>query len=153
MTHSMIRNLALLCLAAGAGPLGAQAAAGPQPTPSAAVQEFMRAASDSNLAGMASLWGTSKGSAAVTGKPADFAKRVIVMQAYLHGIKARVLGEVSASRSDQRLVTTELARGACTVTLSVRAVKARDGWLVQEFDLDQAAQVNRPCAGDGNKDG
>jgi hypothetical protein len=133
----------------GASRLPGQTKPGPQPTPTAAVQEFMQAASDSNLTAMAALWGTAKGSAAVTGKPADFPKRVIIMQAYLNGIKSRVLSEVPAEKADQRLVTTEIARGACTVTLSVRAVKTKGGWLVQEFDLDQASHVNRPCGNSG----
>jgi hypothetical protein len=147
-----LRSLLTAGLVLAAGRLSAQAVVtGPQATPSAAVQEFMRAAADSNLVGMAELWGTAKGPVAKTRKPADFAKRIVIMQAYLDGVSSKVLSEVAASKPEMRLVTTELARGECTVTLTVKAVKTKGGWIVQEFDLDQASQVNKSCA--GNHDG
>ena len=147
MSSNGLRSLFFAGLVLAAGRLPAQAIVpGPQATPSAAVQEFMRAAADSNLAGMAQLWGTSKGPVAKTGKPADFAKRIVIMQAYLDGVSSKVLSEVAADKPELRLVTTELARGECSVTLTVKAVKTKGGWIVQDFDLDQASQVNKSCA-------
>jgi hypothetical protein len=115
-------------------------------TPIAAVEEFMRAAADSNLTRMAQLFGTEKGSASRAGEPKDFAKRMVVMQAYLHGINVRAVSEVASGQRDHVLVTTEIARGACKVTVPVTAFKSRDGWIVRSFDLVQIAQViNVPC--------
>jgi hypothetical protein len=31
------------------------------------------------------------------------------------------------------------------VTLPVTTAKAKEGWLVEAFDLAQAGQINRPC--------
>lgn len=126
------------------GPLAAQQ---PAPrSPSAVVEEFMRATADSNLARMSELWGSAKGSARQTGKPKDYQKRVVIMNAYLKGVSARALSEVDADNSNERIVTTELSRGTCRVTIPVTTVRTKGGWIVKNFDLNQAAQANRPCA-------
>ena len=143
MSNSASRALTL-ALALGA-PI-ALAAQRPQlpKTPSAAVQEFMRAVADSNLTRMAELWGTSKGPASQT-HPKDYEKRIVIMQAFLHGIKARTLGDVPSGKPGIRSVTTELAHQGCRVTLAVDVVKAKEGWLVTNFDLAEAGKVNQPC--------
>jgi len=128
-------------------PLSAQAPA--IATPSLAVEEFIRAAADSNLTRMSQLWGNARGSAARTGRPKEYGKRMVIMQAYLTGVQVRTLGEVSAGKAGRMLVTTELSRGPCKVTLPVTAVKAGSGWVVTEFDLAQAGEVNKPCEGSG----
>jgi len=57
---------------------GGGAASQPAPVPSAeaAVRSFFQAVADSNIARMATLWGTEKGSAASTGQPPDYEKRL-----------------------------------------------------------------------------
>lgn len=116
-------------------------------TPSAAVEEFFKAAADSNLTRMAQLFGTSRGSASRTGEPRDFAKRMVIMQAFLHDTRSRAVSEVASGQRDQMLVTTEIARGACKAVVSVTTYRSRDGWIVRSFDLDQVSTViNRPCA-------
>lgn len=129
--------------------LTAQVSRGPK-TPAAAVQEFMRALADSNLTRMAELWGTEKGPVSQT-HPKDYEKRILIMQMFLHGVQARTLGDVPSSKPGLRSVTTELAHNHCKVTISIDVVKAKNGWLVQNFDLAEAGHVNQPC--DSGKSG
>jgi hypothetical protein len=114
-------------------------------TPSAAVQEFMRAVADSNLTRMAQLFGNAKGASARTHQPVNYEKRMVTTQLFLRGVQARTLGDVPTEKGGMRSITTQLAHNGCTVTLSVNVVHAKEGWLVHDFDLDRAAQVNRPC--------
>lgn len=144
-------------LAMLAGPLAAQDEVRGGETPSAAVEEFMQAASDSNLVRMAQLFGTDRGSAARTGNPDDFARRMVVMQAALSGISVKAHGETVTTEKEHMVVTTEIIRGNCRVTVGITAVKAREGWLVRRFDLPSVWDgINRPCEATGrprNSDG
>lgn len=139
LARNMLVAVAAVVLAA---PLTAQKS---DRTPSAVVEEFMRATSDSNLIRMSELWGSSKGSARATGFPKDYQKRVAIMNAYLKGVSARALSEVDASKSSERIVTTELSNGLCRVTIPVTTVMTKSGWIVKSFDLSQAAEANKPC--------
>lgn len=146
---NIARNMLIAVAAvAFAGPLAAQKAS--QRSPSVAVEDFMRATADSNLVRMSELWGSSKGSARTTDFPKDYQKRMVIMNAYLKGISVRTLSEIDGNIPSQRIVTTELSNGSCRVVLPVVAVKTKEGWIVQSFDLNQAAKVNRPC--DDNKE-
>lgn len=119
-------------------------------TPSHAVEEFLRAAADSNLTRMGQLFGTDKGSFATTGKPENWSQRAVIVQAAFAGITVKALAETRLEEKDHSAVTTELARGACRVTIPVTVVKAKEGWLVRDFDFTAAWDgVNRPCQ-DGN---
>lgn len=140
LARNMVVAVAAVALAA---PLAAQQPA--TRSPSAVVEEFMRATSDSNLTRMSELWGSAKGSARSTNYPKDYQKRIAIMNAYLRGVSARALSEVDASSSDERIVTTEISNGPCRVTLPVTTVRTKSGWIVKSFDLSQAAQANKPC--------
>lgn len=108
----------------------------------------MRAAADSNLTRMAQLFGTNRGSAARTGQPDNFAQRMVVMQAMLGGTTARATGETATEDANRKVVTAEIARGNCKITVPVRTVKAREGWLVLGFEVQDVWDgVNRPCEG------
>lgn len=137
------RALALVLMLGAPIALTAQISRAPK-SPAAAVQEFMHAVADSNLARMADLWGTDKGPVSKT-HPKDYEKRIMIMQMFLHGVQSRTLGDVPSSKSGLRSVTTELAHNGCKVTISIDVVKAKDGWLVQSFDLAEAGRVNQPC--------
>ncbi len=129
-------------------PITAQEASRGGATASEAVEDFMRAASDSNLTRMAQLFGTDDGSAARTGEPEDFARRMVVIQAALAGITARATAETATTEEDHMVVTTEVVRGNCRVIVPVTAVRAREGWLVRRFDLPSIWDgINRPCEG------
>jgi hypothetical protein len=114
-------------------------------TPSAAVEEFMRAVADSNLVRMSQLFGNARGSAFRTHQPRDYEKRMVVIQAMLRGAQARALGEVPSEKNGGRTVTTQLSNNGCKVTIPFNVVKASEGWLVNEFKLESAAEVNKPC--------
>jgi hypothetical protein len=146
---SVASTLFVLAALVGTAPMVAQS--GPASTPTLAVQGFMQAVSDSNLTKMAELWGSSKGPAARTGQPKDYNRRLVIMHAYLAGITVRTLGEVPTSKRDRTLVTTELSRGVCKITLPVTAVKTGKGWVVNQFDLALAGEVNKPCEGSGSR--
>jgi len=133
------------CGGAGAGGSGT----GPVPpsnTAAAAVQSFMRAVADSNLAGMASLWGTARGSAARTRQPADYERRIVVMQSYLVHDDSRIVADVPDGTSGRHAVQVELRRQACTWTVPFSVIQLSDGgWLINQIDLTTAGNPARPC--------
>lgn len=148
MQHLIRSTWTLALLTAVAAPVVAQNAPRGAETATAAVEEFMRAAADSNLTRMSQLFGTDRGSAARTGQPENFAQRMVVMQAMLAGITVRANAETATTDDNRKVVTTEIARGNCRITIPVRAVKAREGWLVLGFEVQDVWDgVNRPCAG------
>jgi hypothetical protein len=136
------RNFALLILASAPIAVSAQATKAAA-TPSGAVEEFMRALADSNLTRMAELFGSAKGPVAKT-KTKDYQKKILIMQLFLHGAQAQTLGDVPG-KDGMRTVTTLLSNRGCKVTIPVNVVKADEGWLVHDFKLEDAAEVNKPC--------
>ena len=145
MTKYLWFGTGLLLAACGGG----GTAQSTQPVTSAAgvVKSFMQAVADSNLAKMASLWGTANGPASKTHQPPDWERRVAIMQAYLRNDSFRVTSDVAQtdeSRRDQQVV---IKRQACTWTVPFVTVKARDGsWVVTQVDLAAAGNPARPCA-------
>ncbi len=118
----------------------------PATTASAAVQTFMRAVSDSNLATMAALWGTAKGSAARTKQPPDYERRVAVMQSYLVHDDWRILGDSPDGSAARHAVQVQLRRQACTWTVPFSVIQLGDGsWLVNQIDLTAAGNPARGC--------
>jgi hypothetical protein len=143
-------SLTLVLLAMTVTPALAVAQGGKAKSASAAVEEYIKAASDSNLKRMAELLGTDKGSAAKVGLPGgNVEKRMVFTQAWLAHTSVRALSEIGGGKPNERIVTTEIARGTCKVVVPVVAVNsAKEGWLVRNLDLDQ---VKLPCpAGGGN---
>ena len=135
--------MALFLLAACGG--GRPAPVQPVQTASGAVQGFMQAVADSNLAKMATLWGTASGPAAKTRQPPDYERRIVIMQAYLRNQSFRVTSDVPES-PNRRDVQVELKRQTCTWSVPFVAVKSGDGtWLVNQVDLTAAGNPARPC--------
>ena len=147
MTLLATRHIAVLLALAVPAALDAQAAAKAAPTPAAAVEEFMRAVADSNLTRMSQLYGNGSGSAYVTHQPKGFEKRMVIIQALIHGVQAKTLGEVPAAKGGMRTVTTKLSHNGCTVTIPVNVIKSDLGWLVHDFDDVEASKINQPCEG------
>lgn len=137
------RNIALLVIACAPVVLHAQAGTAAN-TASGAVQEFIRAIADSNLTRVAQLWGNAKGPAARTHLPKDYEKKIVIMQAMIRSPEIKTLGDVPGENG-MRTVTAQLSSHGCTVTIPVNVVKAKEGWLVHDFKLDDAAAVNKPC--------
>jgi len=136
----------LLLVACGGGGGAEVAAVQPANTPSAAVREFMRAVADSNLDKMAMLWGTAKGPAARTRQPADYERRIVIMQSYLSHDDSRILSDTPEASEGQHTLQVELRRQACTWTVPFGAVQLGDrSWIVQRIDLTAAGNPARPC--------
>jgi len=112
--------------------------------PTAVVDQFMQAVADSNLNRMAQLWGTTRGSAAETGQPADYQRRIAIIWAYLRGSTVRVLGEVERT-SDRSVLAVDLRRSGCRYRVPFTMVRASGGWLVNAIDLAQVGVPGRPC--------
>ena len=105
----------------------------------------MKAVADSNLATMASLWGTASGPASKTRQPPDWQKRVAIMQAYLKNDSFRLTADVPGSDQNRRDVNVEIKRQTCTWTVPFVAVKSGQGWLVTEVDIATAGNPSRFC--------
>ena len=121
----------------------------PSSTAAAAVQSFMRAVADSNLAAMAALWGTDKGPAARTKQPSDYERRVAVMQSYLVHDDSRILSDAPDApdaSSGRHAVQVQLRRQACTWTVPFSVIQLSDGgWIINQIDLTTAGNPARPC--------
>ncbi len=137
---------AALLLAACSGGGAGTPQVNPANTASAAVQNFMKAVADSNLAAMAGLWGTSKGPAGRTRQPSDYERRIVVMQSYLSHDDFRILGDVPEASAGRHTVQVQIRRGACTWTLPFAVIQLSDAsWIVNQVDLTAAGNPARPC--------
>jgi hypothetical protein len=136
---------AAMLLAACGGGSGAPAVH-PANTASAAVENFMKAVADSNLAAMAGLWGTSKGPASRTRQPADYERRISVMRSYLSHDDFRILGDAPDVSEGRHTVQVQIRRSACTWTIPFLVIQLADGsWIVNQMDLTAAGNPARPC--------
>jgi len=144
--------LTLVLLALSFTPALAVAQGGKAKSASAAVEEYIQAASDSNLKRMPELFGTDKGSAARVGLPGgSVEKRMVFTQAWLSRVSVRALSEIGGGKRNERTVTTEIARNGCKVVIAVIAVNNdKDGWLVRNLDLDR---VKLNCQSGGGNPG
>ena len=135
-----------LTLLAACGGATAASTVEPAATARESVGAFMEAVADSNLSKMAMLWGTSGGPAAVTGRPSDYERRVLVMHSFLRGAQHELANEYPAGSDDRRTVVVRMSRGGCSYDLPVTAVRtAQYGWLVNEFDLSVIGAPGRAC--------
>jgi hypothetical protein len=136
----------LVALAACGGGKGGSTVA-PTQSSEAVVEQFMKAVADSNLAKMANYWGTAKGSAAKTGQPVDYERRVVVIQAYLRGAAFRIVGaEPAETATDRRIVQVQLKRESCTKVVPFTTVRtAAGGWVVNAVDLDAVGTPGKSC--------
>lgn len=127
---------------------GGSAATGVDPAATAreSVDGFMQAVADSNLSRMGMLWGTASGPAAVTGKPSDYQRRLLVMHSFLRGADHELANEYPASTDDERTVVVRMSRDGCSYDLPVTAVRTQQhGWVVNSFDLSVVGAPGRTC--------
>jgi len=131
----------LVLLACG----GRTGAVEPAQSAAGAVQGFMQAVADSNLAKMATLWGTSSGPASETHQPSDYQRRIAIMQAYLKNQSYRVTSDVPET-PDRRNLQVVIKRETCSWSVPFIAIKTRGGaWVVNQVDLTAAGNPARPC--------
>jgi hypothetical protein len=143
-TRALVLAVVLAACSGGSAP----STVAPTTSPRGAVDAFMQAVSDSNLARMGELWGTTAGPAAKTKQPADWERRIAVMQAYLQNESHRVVsdGPATPASDNRRAVQVELRRQLCTWIVPFTAVKLADGtWIVNQVDLAAAGNPARPC--------
>jgi hypothetical protein len=133
---------ALLLVSCGGG---SPAPTQPASSATGAVQGFMSAVADSNLAKMGTLWGTARGPASRTNQPPDWQRRVAIMQAYLQNESFRVTADVPGSDPNRRDLLVEIKRRACTWSVPFVAVKSGEGWLVTQVDISTAGNPARAC--------
>jgi hypothetical protein len=106
----------------------------------------MRAVADSNVGKMAMLWGTAKGPAGRTKQPADYERRIVIMQTYLSHDDSRILSDTPDAAGDRHEIQVQLRRQACTWTVPFGVVQLADrSWIVQQIDLTAAGNPARPC--------
>lgn len=133
--------LAVLALACGRSTVPV----GLEPAPEVAFGAFMQAVADSNLTRMAQLWGTGGGSAAATGRPRDYQRRIGIMYSYLRGATGRVVSEVERTATQSTLLV-EFLRAGCLRRVPVGMVRTgKGGWLVQALDLGQVGVPGAAC--------
>ena len=120
----------------------------PSPSPEYALNEFMAAVADSNLPKMAEYWGTANGSAAETGKPVDYPKRIEVMQIYLRGFTFRLQASTPADATRMaQSMEVEMIRGDCSASVPMTAVRtSKNRWVIQEIDLTAIGSPAEPCS-------
>jgi hypothetical protein len=137
---------AALLLAACSGGGGGTSQVPPASTASAAVQNFMKAVADSNLTTMANLWGSANGPAGKTRQPADFERRIAVMQAYLNHDDFRILSDVPDGSEMRRAMQVQIRRQACTWDIPFTVIQMSNGtWLINRVDLAAAGNPAKPC--------
>ncbi len=135
----------LALAACGGGGAGA-APVRPAGTAAEAVQSFMQAVADSNVAKMASLWGSAAGPASKTHQPSDYERRVAVMQAYLRNDDSRIASDTPETPPSKHAIQVEIRRSACTWVVPFVVIQMGDGsWLVNQVDIAAAGNPARPC--------
>jgi hypothetical protein len=136
-----------LVLAACGGSGAGVAPVRPAGTAAEAVQSFMQAVADSNVAKMATLWGSYAGPASKTHQPSDYERRVAIMQAYLRHDDSRIASDTPENPPTKHSVQVEIRRSACTWVVPFVVIQLGDGsWLVNQVDIATAGNPARPCA-------
>lgn len=120
-----------------------------------ALREFMKAAADSNLTRMSQLWGSSRGPAAETLYPANFERRLVVIQAYLHADSSKVVSDVAVPGDDshRKLIVAIYRAGGCMKQIPATLARIKGAWIVTDIDLATAGNPARPCEGANQGDG
>jgi hypothetical protein len=142
----MTRGFALLAvLLAACG--GGAGQVGPVPEAEAGLRSFLQAAADSNFVAMSEHWGNERGSARETNNPADYQQRMVVIQAYLAGIRYRVLSNHPvANVNSKRVLQVELSRAGCVIMVPFTMARTSSTWVVNEFDLEKIGNPSRSCS-------
>jgi len=141
----------LLVVAACAGSSAGTGSPVANRSPETTVGAFLAAARDTNLTLMANYWGGDAGPAAISKKPADYEKRIRVMQKYLASDSAKLvtLGSVDG-QPDQVMVTMRLFVGNCRNNVPFVVGRWKDQYIVRSVDVTMAGNPGRPCDDQGN---
>jgi hypothetical protein len=144
------RALLFAAVLAACGGGSSPSAVAPSNSARGAVEGFMQAVADSNLTQMAKLWGTAAGPAARTGQPADYERRVAIMQAYLRNESHRIVSDSPDGSDARHALQVEIRRQLCSWVVPFTAVRLADGtWIVNQVDLTAAGNPAKPCVPGG----
>jgi hypothetical protein len=133
-------------LAACGGGSSSPGSVGPTNSAKAAVESFMLAVADSNLAAMANLWGTAAGPAGSTRRPQDYERRIAIMHAYLRNESHRIISDTPDAPGTRHALQVEIRRQLCSWVVPFTAIKLGDGrWIVSQVDVTAAGNPARPC--------
>jgi hypothetical protein len=135
-------------LAAVLAGCGGSTASTVAPTNSAkgAVESFMQAVADSNLARMANFWGSSAGPAARTRQPPDYERRIAIMHAYLRNESHRIVSDSPGEGGARHALQVEIRRQLCSWVVPFTAIKLGDGtWIVSQVDVTAAGNPAQAC--------
>jgi len=147
------RWILLAAVLAGCGGGSTPATVEPSHSAKGAVDRFMQAVADSNLAQMAALWGTTAGPAARTRQPSDYERRVAIMHAYLRNESHRVVTDAPDAAGSRHTLQVEIRRQLCSWVVPFTAVKLGDGtWIVSQVDVTAAGNPAKPCDPGAPKD-
>ena len=140
--------LVIAAILAACGGSKGSAPTAPVASSGQAMQEFMKAAADSNLTRMSQLWGSLRGPATETHSPPDYEKRLVVIQAYLRSDSSKVVSDMPVSGDDTRrhLVVAVYRRG-CMKQIPAVLLKVKGAWIVNSVDLAGIGNPARPCEG------
>ncbi len=147
------RRFLLAALLAGCGGGSAPATVAPSNSAKGAVEKFMQAVADSNLAGMANSWGSSAGPAGRTRQPPDYERRIAIMHAYLRNESHRIVTDSPDGGGTRHTLQVEIRRQLCSWVVPFTAIKLGDGtWIVSQVDLTAAGNPAQPCDPGATKD-
>jgi hypothetical protein len=108
----------------------------------------MNAVRAQSLAGMGSLWGSSRGPANTYMRREELEQRLTVIRTYLAHEQYELLEPQAEAMpgADRRVVQVRLTRNGCTPVVPFTTVRYGSGWLVAEIDLAAAGTPQRRCA-------
>jgi hypothetical protein len=130
--------------ACGGGRGGSPAPADPTET----VRLFLDAVNDSNLAGMARLWGGGRGPALEYMDEDELRKRLTVMWVYLEHERYELTQEMGLAVSGgagRQGVLARLYRNGCISNVPFTLVPWSGRWLVNDIDLSAVGNPARAC--------
>lgn len=108
----------------------------------------MSAVQANSLVAMGELWGGGRGPARSYMDTDDLEKRLTVIQTYMRHESYEILRPASpriGDRADLRTIDVRLSRRGCTPVVPFTVVRYRDGWLVNQIDLEAAGNPTRRC--------
>ena len=139
-----LRGILFAVVLAGCSGGSNPATVAPSNSARGAVQSFMDAVADSNLAQMANFWGSTGGPAARTGQPPDYERR---------NESHRIVSDTPGAAGTRHALQVEIRRQLCSWIVPFTAIKLGDGtWIVSQVDLTAAGNPAQPCVPGAQKD-
>ena len=115
-------------------------------SPAAAVEQFLAAVRENDLARMGEIYGSDRGPVNYWMASAEREKRLMILESFLYheryDLDPRTL---PGDGADLRVVRVRIERNNCRPVVPFTTRRYREGWLVQSFDIEAAGNPRRPC--------